>query len=114
MSLHINRVSEAIEHEVSRVLRVYFREETASITIVGALVSPDFNGACVKFSVIGDEKARGHALRFFAKHKNFIKQKLCDRIRMRRTPKLKFELTDAIAQGNNLIDLLNEIAEIET
>ncbi|MDR1303228.1 MAG: ribosome-binding factor A [Puniceicoccales bacterium] len=113
MSLHLNRVNEAVGHEISRALRIYFREEAANITIVGAQVSSDLRLACVKFSVIGDDAARSLAARFFAKRKNFIKKKLCDRIRMRRVPELRFEMTDAIAHGNDLIELLDGIAEGE-
>jgi ribosome-binding factor A len=113
MSLHLNRINEAIEHEVNRILRVYFREETVQVTIVGALLSPDLKEAYVRFSVIGGDDVRRRALRFFSKHKNFIKQKLCDSIQMRHTPALKFEWTDAIAKGNHLIDILNTITEIE-
>jgi ribosome-binding factor A len=113
MSLHLNRVNEAVEHEISRVLRVHFREEATNITIVGAQVSSDLRMACVKFSVVGDGAARGRAVRFFAKRKNFIKRKLCDGVRMRRVPELRFEATDAIAHGNDLIGLLDGIAKAE-
>jgi ribosome-binding factor A len=109
MSLHLNRVSGAIGREISRVLRVYFREEAANVTIVGALVSSDLGSACVKFSVIGDGAARNRAVRFFTKHRNFVRRKLGEGVRMRRVPELRFEMTDAIAQGNRLIDLLDGI-----
>jgi ribosome-binding factor A len=113
MSLRLNRINEAIEHEISRILRNNFREEAAHITIVGALVSSDLKITYVKFSVIGDDKAYREAVRFFSKHKNFIKQKLSDRMQMRHTPELRFERTDAIANGNHLIDVLNTISEEE-
>jgi ribosome-binding factor A len=95
------------------VLRVYFRGEAANITIVGAQVSSDLRLACVKFSVIRDGVARGRAVRLFAKRKTFIKRKLCDGVRMRRAPELRFEVTNAIAHGNDLIELLDGIAEAD-
>jgi ribosome-binding factor A len=112
MSLHLNRVNEAVGHEISRLLRVYFREEAVNITIVGVQVSSDLGSACVKFSVIGDAAASDRAVRFFAKRKNFIKRKLCDRIQVRRVPELRFEITDAIARGSDLIEFLDGIAEM--
>ncbi|MDR0590347.1 MAG: ribosome-binding factor A [Puniceicoccales bacterium] len=113
MSLHLNRVNGAVEHEISRILRVYFREEAVGITIVGAQVSSDLRLACVKFSVIGDGAACSRAVRFFTKHKKFIRRKLCEGVRIRRAPELRFEATGAIAQGNDLIELLDGIAETE-
>ncbi|MDR1435192.1 MAG: 30S ribosome-binding factor RbfA [Puniceicoccales bacterium] len=113
MSLRLNRVNEAIEHEVNRILRIYFREETVPVTIVGALLSPDLKEASIKFSVIGNGDICRRMLKFFSKYKNFIKQKLCQKVQMRYTPQLKFELTDAIAEGNRLIDILNAIPETE-
>ncbi|MDR3317342.1 MAG: ribosome-binding factor A [Puniceicoccales bacterium] len=113
MSLRLNRINEAIEHEISRILRTYFRDETIYITIVGALASPDLKSACIKFSVIGDDAMMRKATRFFSKHKNFIKQKLSNTMQIRYTPELKFELTDAIAQGNHLIDVLNALEKTE-
>ncbi|MDR0740938.1 MAG: 30S ribosome-binding factor RbfA [Puniceicoccales bacterium] len=112
MSLRLNRVNEAIEHEINRILRTYFREETVSITVVGALISPDFKFVQVKFSVI-DGSTDQYAIKFFSKHKNFIKQKLCKKIRLRHTPQLNFERTDAIAHGNHVINLLNILSETE-
>jgi ribosome-binding factor A len=114
MSLHLNRINEAIEHEVNRILRTYFREETVPVTVVGALVSSDLREASIKFSVIGDGDTCRRTLRFFSKYKNFIRQKLCQKIRMRHAPELKFELTNAIAKGNHLINILNIISENES
>jgi ribosome-binding factor A len=114
MSLHLNRINEAIEHEVNRILRTYFREETVPITIVGALLSPDLKVASIKFSVIGDRDICRRTLRFFSKYKNFIKKKLCQKVQMRHVPELKFELTNAIAKGNHLINILDTILETET
>jgi ribosome-binding factor A len=111
MSLRLNRLNEAIEHEVSRVLRTYFREDAVFITIVGVLISPDLKLAQVKFSVIGDDKACRCSIRFFSKHKHFIRQKLCNRLRIRSIPDLKFEITDAIARGNHLVDILSTLTE---
>jgi ribosome-binding factor A len=113
MSLHLNRVNEAFEHEISRILRTHFREETVRITIVGALMSSDLKFVQVKFSVIGGDAICRSAIKFFSKHRNFIRQKLSEKIQMRRIPELKFEITDAIAQGNYLVDLLNIISETE-
>ncbi|MDR2812217.1 MAG: 30S ribosome-binding factor RbfA [Puniceicoccales bacterium] len=112
MSLRLNRVNEAIEHEVNRILRTYFREEMVCITAVGALVSPDFKWVQIKFSVI-DGNASRHAIKFFSKHKNFIKQKLCEKMQLRHVPELKFEITNAIAHGNRMIDLLDTLPEME-
>jgi ribosome-binding factor A len=113
MSLRLNRVNEAIEHEINRVLRTYFREETVCVTIVGALISPDFKFVQVKFSVIGDDMVRRRVIKFFSKHRGFIRQKLCERMQLRHTPALNFEMTDAMIQGNHMIDLLNTISEVE-
>jgi ribosome-binding factor A len=112
MSLHLNRVNEAVEHEINRILRTYFREETVRITVVGALMSPDFKFVQIKFSVI-DDNTGPYAIKFFSKHKNFIKQKLCEKIQLRHTPQLKFAITNAIAQGNHMINLLNTLPETE-
>ncbi|MDR2806952.1 MAG: ribosome-binding factor A [Puniceicoccales bacterium] len=111
MSLHLNRINEAIEHEINALLRTRFQEETMAITIVGALLSPGQERVQIKFSVLGDAKIRYRAIQFFSKYKNFIKQKLCEKIKMRRFPELKFEITDAIAQGHRFIDLLDTLTE---
>jgi ribosome-binding factor A len=112
MSLRLNRVNEAVEHEINRILRTYFREETVCITIVGALMSPDFKFVQVKFSVIDSDRDQ-YAIKFFSKYKNFIKQKLCEKMQLRHTPQLKFEKTNAIAHGNHMINLLNTLSETE-
>ncbi|MDR1366439.1 MAG: 30S ribosome-binding factor RbfA [Puniceicoccales bacterium] len=113
MSLRLNRVNEAIEHEINHVLRTYFREEALCVTVVGTLVSSDFKFVQVKFSVIGDDAIRRRMVKFFRKYKNFIKQKLHEKMQFRHIPELKFEMTDAIVQGNHMINLLNTIAETE-
>ncbi|MDR0417894.1 MAG: 30S ribosome-binding factor RbfA [Puniceicoccales bacterium] len=113
MSLRLNRVNEAIEHEINRVLRTYFREEAFCVTIVGTLVSADFKFVQVKFSVIGNDEVCRRMVKFFRKYKNFIQQKLNEKMQFRYAPELKFEMTDAIAHGNCMINLLNIISETE-
>jgi ribosome-binding factor A len=112
MSLRLNRVNEAVEHEINRILRTYFREESVCITVVGALMSPDFKFVQVKFSVIDGGTDR-YAIKFFLKYKNFIRQKLCEKMQLRHTPQLNFERTDAMAHGNYMINLLNTLPEME-
>ncbi|MDR1590882.1 MAG: ribosome-binding factor A [Puniceicoccales bacterium] len=112
MSLRLNRVNEAVEHEINRILRTYFREETVRITVVGALISQDFKFVQVKFSVVDGDNGC-HAVKFFSKYKNFIRRKLCEKLQLCHMPTLKFELTNAIAQGNHMIDLLDVIVKDE-
>ena len=113
MSLRLNRLNEAIEHEVSAVLRTYFREESTILTVVGALISLDLRSAIVKYSVLGSEKEATQAKRFFSKRRNFIKQQIAKKLQLRNTPDLRFEYTDAIEKGNHLIDVLETIDKEE-
>jgi ribosome-binding factor A len=113
MSLRLNRINEVIEHEINRILRTNFREETVYATVVGALMANDFKFVRIKFSVIGDESVSRRMVKFFSKHKYFIRQKLCEAIQLRHMPELKFEITDAVAKGNRMINLLHIIPEVE-
>lgn len=109
MSIRLERINEALAHEISAVLRKSFREEAASVTIVGALVAPDLKSALIKYSVLGT--APYQAAKFFSQRGQEIKKKIAHNLAFRRIPELKFIATDAIAKGNHLIDVLNEISQ---
>ena len=113
MSLRLNRINEAIAHEVSAVLRTYFREEAAYITVVGALAAPDLRSALVKYSVLGESDVIRRAQKLFSKQKQFIKTQMASKLQLRNTPDLRFERTDAIKKGNYLIDVLDTIENEE-
>ncbi|UPA28227.1 MAG: ribosome-binding factor A [Verrucomicrobiota bacterium] len=114
MSVRLERMNEAIAHEVSAVLRKNFREEAAMVTIVGALVAPDLKSAIVKYSVLGDPVAKHQLAKFFSKHGLLIKKEIAHRLQLRNVPELKFSVTDAIAKGNHLIEVLDTIAPEDT
>ena len=109
MSLRTNRVSEQILHELSNILRKDYKEEATLITIVGVVVSDDLQFARVRFSVIGDENVQKKCKKFMSSHKNILKYKLAEKLKMKYTIDLTFEITNAIESGNKVIQLLEEI-----
>ena len=109
MSLRTNRVSEQILHELSNILRKEYKEDAVLITIVGVIVSDDLQFARVNFSVIGNESTQKKCKKFMIYHKNILKHKLSEKLQLKYTIDLSFELTNAIESGNKVIQLLEEI-----
>ncbi len=111
MSQRNVRVNELIKREVSDILHTRYQAETVYITVTRVDVSPDHRKAHVFFSVIGgDERARP-ALNWLTRHQKEIRRQVGKNVVLKFLPHLQFHHDPSIEEGDQILDLLNELDE---
>ena len=113
-SVRIRRVAEQNRGELSQVIRDEVGDPRIGLmTITRVKLAPDFGAATVFYSPLGEDPdgARAEeldqAMRAVAA---FCRRTLAGRLKLRRTPELRFVLDDAIARGSETLELIDSLA----
>ena len=82
-----------------------------SITVTGVRCAKDLRNATVRVSVFGDEAAKAHALGcIIARTRDF--ERIVNReVRMKFTPKLRFEIDRSLEKGDRVLAIIDEIKQ---
>lgn len=114
MSRRTERLSRAIREVVSSTILFELRDpRVKNVTVLGVDVAGDLRTAKVHVSVMGDERAEGLALHGLNAARGFIQSKLGDRVELRYTPVLTFEIDDAVKKSFEASRILRELEERE-
>ncbi|MFK2825038.1 30S ribosome-binding factor RbfA [Bacillus sp. B190/17] len=110
MSLRSNRVGEQMKKELTDILNRKVKDPRIGfITVTDVEVTGDLQQAKVYITVLGNEQEREDTLKALTKAKGFIRSEVGQRIRLRKTPELLFEIDASIEYGNRIDTLLREI-----
>ncbi|KAB7708093.1 30S ribosome-binding factor RbfA [Bacillus aerolatus] len=110
MSLRSNRVGEQMKKELTDILNRKVKDPRIGfITVTDVEVTGDLQQAKVYITVLGKEQEREDTLKALTKAKGFIRSEVGQRIRLRKTPELLFEIDESIEYGNRIDTLLREI-----
>lgn len=111
----LDRISEEIKKEISDILRQGIKDPRVSAmsSIVDVKTTPDLRFAKVFVSVLGDEKQKQDTVKGLKSAAGYIRRELADRIDLRYTPELVFELDISIEHGASINKILGEIKKKE-
>jgi ribosome-binding factor A len=105
-----DRVADQIRGELATLLaRDVHDPGIGFITLTRVQISPDLQTARVMYTVLGDDKARATSGRALQRAAPFLRRQIGARLRLKRTPELKFVYDDSIAGQDRIERLLNEI-----
>lgn len=108
------KVAEAIRKVVSTAISSELRDPRVGlVTVLGVKVSGDLRHAKVMVSVMGDETGQNLTLRGLQSAAGFLQAKIADRIDMRYTPKLTFELDTGVKKSVAIARTLQEVLPAE-
>ena len=79
------------------------------VTVTDVEVTGDLQQATVFITVLGDDKKRRETLKGLVQAKGFMRTEIGQRIRLRKTPELMFELDKSFDYGNKIDNLLKQI-----
>lgn len=114
MSLRANRVGEQMKKELGDIIGRKIKDPRIGfVTVTDVRVTGDLQQAKVYISVLGDEEKKEESLKALAKAKGFIRTEIGQRIRLRKTPEILFEIDEAFEYGNRIEHLLHEIKKDE-
>lgn len=81
------------------------------VTLTRVQISPDLQQARVMFTVLGDDKARAVSTKALERAAPFLRRQIGQRLRLKRTPELRFTYDDSVAGQDRIERLLNEIRQ---
>ena len=111
-SLRHERVRELLKRTIGNILR---RElSTSEYGLVSANdvgVANDLHSATVFVSVLGSKAQRHATVQRLTQDRSHFQYMLGQEVVLKYTPKIKFKLNDAIAEGDRVLSLLEELDE---
>jgi ribosome-binding factor A len=104
------KVAEAVREQVSTAILFGLKDpRVKNVTVTRVEVSPDLRSAKVYVSVMGDEKMQRLTLRGLESARGFLQAKLAERVQIRYTPVLHFELDQGVKRSIEASRLLREV-----
>lgn len=105
-SRRAERVADLIRQELGQLLEREVKDPRVGfVTVMSVEVSGDLRIARVAVSILGDEKQREQSLEGLAAAQGFLRHELAQRLALRHTPAVVFEL-DRSLQSEQRIDEL--------
>ncbi|SHK33629.1 ribosome-binding factor A [Clostridium cavendishii DSM 21758] len=108
------RINEEVRKEVSDIIRNGIKDPrmTAMISVTDVKVTKDLRYAKVYVSVFGkNETEKTESFGALKSSASFVRKEIGQRINLRYTPEIIFELDDSIEHGMHIDALLNKIKE---
>ena len=112
----IARVNDLIRKEISELLLREIRDPRLGglLSVTEVSTSPDLRHARVFISVMGSEEEKGRVVEGLAAASGFLRRSLGERLTLRYTPELIFELDESIERGSRLLELIEDVAHSES
>jgi ribosome-binding factor A len=105
-----DRVADQIRGELAMLLaREVHDPGLGFVTLTRVKVSPDLQQARVYFTALGDEQARRQSSRALERAAPFLRRQIGVRLRLKRTPEIRFQYDESIAGQDRIEQLLHDI-----
>ncbi len=105
-----DRVADQIRSELASLLaREVHDPGIGFVTLTRVQVSPDLQVAKVMYTTLGDQKAQTASAKALERAAPFLRRQLGSRLRLRRSPELRFLYDDSVAGQDRIERILNEL-----
>lgn len=109
MSIKLERLSHTFVEEISSILQEEVKDpDIEFVTITSCSISSDLSYAKVYFTCLNDNK-REEVTKALNNASGFIRNKLCDRVEIRKMPEITFVYDESIEYGNKIEKIIEEI-----
>lgn len=110
MADRIVRISEEVKKEISNIIQNEIKDPRlpSMVSIIACNVTKDLKFAKVYVSVLGNEDEKKNAIKALKSAAGFIRHELGQRVQLRYTPEIHFELDTSIEYGIHINKLLDE------
>ena len=113
-SLHHERVRELLKRTVGDILRRELSTEKCGLVSVNDVgVANDLHSATVFVSILGSEDQQYAAAAQLERNRSRFQYMLGQEVVLKYTPRIKFQINDAIAEGDRVLTLLEELKKTE-
>ena len=110
----ISRVSSLIKQEVSQMLFSDIKDDRVGagmVSVTNVDVSGDLQHAKIYVSIYGTDEARAETMAGLESATGYVRWELGKRIRLRRTPEVKFIEDRGLEYGDRMMTLLNQLSQ---
>lgn len=109
-SNRLARINEELKREVSNIINYEVKNSnvTGMISITKVKVTPDLRYAKISISVINSKNVK-QTLAGLKAASGFIRSRVAEKINLRITPELVFELDDSMVYGERIDNILKDI-----
>ena len=105
-----DRVADQLRSELAELLaREVHDPGIGFVTITRVQVSPDLGSARVLYTALGDDRARADSDKALQRAAPFLRRQIGARLRLKRTPELRFIYDESIAGQDRIERLLSEL-----
>ncbi|MFO8081284.1 MAG: 30S ribosome-binding factor RbfA [Armatimonadota bacterium] len=105
-------VARELQEEIGRIIDREIDDPLIGfVTITGVDISPDLRHARVYYSVLGDDEQKRESGRGVRRAAKYIRGLIAERMDLRYTPTLRFELDETAEKAQRIEDLLRREAE---
>jgi ribosome-binding factor A len=112
-SLRQQRVRELLKRTVGEILRRELDSESCGIITVNDVgMANDLHSAMIFVSVLGSDEQKRTAAKRLKSERSRIQYMLGCEVVLKYTPRIKFELDDAIEAGNRVMSILEEMEQV--
>lgn len=109
-SNRLNRVNEELKREISNIINYELTNSnvTGMISVTSVKVTPDFRYAKVFVSILNSKNLK-NTLAGLKSSAGFIRSRIADKVNLRITPELVFELDETMQYGERIDSILQDI-----
>ena len=109
-SNRLNRINEELKREISNIINyeVTNSNVTGLISVTKVKISPDLRYARVYVSILNSKNVK-NTLAGLKSSSGFIRSRIAEKINLRVTPELVFELDDSMQYGERIDTILKDI-----
>ncbi len=106
----LNRINEELKREISNIINyeVTNSNVTGIISVTSVKISPDLRYARVYVSILNSKNIK-QTLAGLKSSSGFIRSRIAEKINLRVTPELVFELDDSMQYGEKIDTILKDI-----
>lgn len=110
MSERIARLNEEIKREVSVILQREIKDPRLGfVSVTDVELSRDMSYCKVYVSVFGSEEERESSMQALQRAAGFVRTEIGRRVRMRKTPEVRFVYDSSLEQGAKINAILKDI-----
>jgi len=108
MSIKIDRLNNMFVEEISKIIHQEIKDKDIGfVTITDARITNDLSFAKVYITTLDNDREK--ALNSLNKASGFIRTMLCDRVKIRKMPEIRFVYDESIEYGKKIDDIIERI-----
>ena len=111
-SFRMDKVNAEMQKVVSSVINQELRNplvDNAVISVTEVQTAPDFSSAKVFVSALNTTLSAEELLKELAEAAGFIKRRIAEELKMKRTPSLRFIYDDSVEHGDKIMKMIESL-----